>query len=102
MADWEVGDLALCVKGGRVTKSGCVYTVSAVAPFGAPCGCGNPLEFSSVHLLVDGHTEPDARGCEPWASSIRFRKVTPDESDEFDRETIALMNRAPAKEPSNA
>lgn len=102
MSDWQVGDLALCVvemdddyfRGsldGRPIR-GLTYTVSAVAPgvdiYGNP---GTALKFQEI-----GRAAPRWRGY----NSQAFRKVTPPAADEFDRETIELMNRAPAKEPA--
>ncbi|WP_062180667.1 hypothetical protein [Sphingopyxis sp. C-1] len=90
MADWQVGDLALCVVGGFVTVPGRVYTVSKLA-VGKN---GLVLQLAEFEHLERHRLRKSL--------AARFRKVTPPPADEFDRETIALMNRAPAKEPSNA
>lgn len=88
-AGWEVGDLALCVKvsgwqrlygdGTRApssppVKPGGVYTVAKVSEIYSY----QALEFSDVEQAYAAHN---------------FRKVTPPAADEFDRETIELMNR---------
>lgn len=95
MSDWQVGDLALCVEemgddyfrgslDGRPIR-GMTYTVSAVALGVDIYGCpGIALKFSEI-----GRIAPRWRGY----NSVAFRKVTPPEADEFDRETIALMSR---------
>lgn len=98
MSDWQVGDLALCVR---------------LAPERGPFLFGEPepgrayevLGVSLVHfaddsidigLTLDGAPDctdefHDPAGPTWWHG--RFVKVTPQEADEFDRETIALMNR---------
>lgn len=91
MADWQIGDLALCVKlgpwmhtlSGDMTiqdpvKGGGVYTVSWV---------GEQDSATILWFEGCGNTGDDCY----FAS--RFRKITPPAADEFDRETIALMNR---------
>lgn len=96
--DWKPGDLALCIADGRRTSKGRVYTVHAVAHDSDKCGCGHYLPYGyapALWFVGVGTVDPDT-GCEPWARAIRFRKVTPDEADEFDRETIALLNSTPA------
>lgn len=94
MSDWQVGDLALCVtrdpikcpqlsgshQGEWAPAVGSVRKVVAIGPSRAPgfthCDCvGLSLETEEV-----GH-------------NLRFVKVTPPAADEFDRETIELMNR---------
>ena len=87
MADWQKGDLALCIKmgpwvgditgevlPGEKPKPGRVYTVETVT-----CRDGITLLF-----LVD---VVNARPF--WAS--RFRKVTPQSEDAFDRKVIDHM-----------
>lgn len=96
--DWKPGDLALCIKAGRLSRVGHIYEVAVALPKGERCGCGQRLLLKGVCLLFVGRTAADDRGCQPWASSTRFRKVTPREADEFDRETIRLLTGQPAKE----
>jgi len=76
MTDWQVGDLALCVRAGETIRAGEVHTVETIWPNKA---------LSLVGKVSSG-----------WRGSYhhwRFIKVTPPAADEFDRETIALMNR---------
>lgn len=92
---WQVGDLALCIKPGIRTRSGCIYRVRRVllphTRRQADTGCYviNP----SLSLLFE--ELPDrGRSC----GATRFRKVTPPPADAFDREVIELMTSKPAKE----
>lgn len=106
MSDWQVGDLALCVIGGHITgrgvpaypRAGQCYKVAAVVLDEEYSWSGGGHELGLA--LADGPTNPTSPDGD-WHHS-RFVKVTPPAADEFDRETIALMNRAPAKEASNA
>lgn len=93
--DWQVGDLALCVCGGRLPindaaidypRTGAVYTVNHVAF--APFKSGENLA-----LWFDDAPE-NLHGVRVWGAG-RFIKVTPPAADEFDLETIELLNRAP-------
>lgn len=95
MADWKVGDLALCVDagplrdvcgdGGQETnpkyvanlKKGAFYTVTQVVV----CNCGRGhVGIGDEYQLAGGY-------------AARFIKITPEKADDFDRETIELMNR---------
>lgn len=91
MADWKMGDDALCVNDGPLpnnaggldleplVRRGCLYKVYGISV----CELGHICLFVGAGLgepLVD-----------------RFIKVTPPEADEFDREVIELMK--PAKQP---
>ena len=88
-AGWEAGDLALCISSkwtrgesgqpveGDPVRTGGIYQVSAV---------GTWRTYPILWLDGYGSKLRDAYGAEA------FRKVTPEEADEFDRETIALMN----------
>ena len=93
MADWQVGDLALCVSikphwsdqaisAPFVPKVGGLYTV-------ARCGL---CRFG--HNLLLGLRE-DPNGLKHGYLAFRFVKVTPPEADAFDREVIDLMTGAP-------
>lgn len=98
MDDWKVGDLALCIYNGEITSNrgtkskapdlvvGRVYTVSEVLPDGLV-----------VAELPRRWVHPVSRL--PWGgfATYRFRKVTPPEADEFDREVIDLMTKQPAE-----
>lgn len=99
MSDWQAGDLALCV---RVThpafprqrskrlRIGVVYTVRKV---------GRPhMKFDGEQALAFAEVQPRLRG-RGFLESM-FRKVTPPAADEFDRETIALMNGIRVGEPA--
>lgn len=90
MTDWQKGDLALCVRTGRVaaTIAGCIYTVSEVRQ--QPDGLA--LDFENAENGAP-YGPPRFWGHNP----ARFRKVTPPKADEFDREVIDLMNRKPVE-----
>jgi len=80
--DWQVGDLALCIKLGPWRdvigpKCGEVRAVRGVGR--DPIGVGLWLEGYPGKLRSDGF------------SASRFRKITPPKADEFDREVIDLM-----------
>lgn len=92
--EWKVGDLALCIKIGEWTgavsgrpwnagsvRAGGIYTVSHIGP-----GFSCPV---ALKFIGEPARRYDAR---------RFRKVTPPAADDFDRETIELMNRKPVGE----
>ena len=82
MADWQKGDLALCVKKtdpGNPLRVGAVYTVERISAQGN-------LHLRGVAENGLGAFKRD-----------RFRKVTPPKADEFDREVIELMNGQPAE-----
>lgn len=89
-ADWQIGDLALCVadrlpppkdQPTKLLRVGAIYTVNSVRwSLGDQCVAIGLNEVRSNGPLGD------------WHESV-FRKVTPPEADEFDREIIALMNR---------
>ena len=94
MSDWQKGDLALCIKVGEWRRlgefgdlggidngprAGMTLTVSEVLSFGN----GQALKF------VDFPDQPEA-GWKGY-NTTRFRKITPDKADEYDREVIDLM-----------
>lgn len=92
MSDWQIGDLALCIKGYSLCKpplvTGSIYTVRDVFwGVDATEEC-EALELDGMPIIIDEQGEQ-------WDGheSYRFTKVTPPAADEFDRETIALMNR---------
>lgn len=101
MTDWKPGDIALCVKGGKICNaprrapdypvSGNFYTVERV---------GSDFFYEGVEQalwLKDGPENVD--GQRAWVS-YRFVKVTPPEADEFDKEVIDLYNKKEI--PNNA
>lgn len=91
--DWKVGDDALCVDdrpcpswewGGLV--AGRCYRVEAIV-----CGDYSRLHgAAAIGLLMEGVAIPE--GAKGWHPA-RFIKITPEEADDFDLETIELMNR---------
>lgn len=93
MSDWQVGDLALCVRtsslmsggytsiGGNLLRQGAIYTVTAMSA------------NENSGLLDLTLAEVRSGTATGGFNSLRFRKVTPPAADEFDRETIELMNR---------
>lgn len=99
MADWQVGDLALCVRGGPLPggvphfafpRSGQVVLVELVerwptlqSPFGTT-------------LIFSEDLPENIGGSRCWAAS-RFIKVTPPEADAFDREVIEQMRGEPVE-----
>ncbi len=100
-AGWEVGDLALCVRGGWLEgldygaypEAGAIYTV---------LGSKNFYD-GDVFLLVDGapqNVEPDGTDWGPLWLSTRFRKIKPDAHEDCEPEFVTLLNRIkrPAKQ----
>lgn len=95
--NWQAGDLALYVSNSHKDdefalwadwkpKKGGVYTVERVAYVQAQ----NP--GIGLFLVEDTCFTPNAA----W-DARDFRKVTPPEADEFDRETIELMRGKPVE-----
>ena len=93
--EWQPGDLALCVNDrdnpryhmGRVKqplRSGRIYTVT-----GLHVAEAGYRDAGTLGLFLEGFPH--------CAKASRFRKVTPPKADEFDRETIALMNSKPVR-----
>lgn len=98
MADWQVGDLALCVRGGVIEPEchfpGCAYP-NAGAVYEV-AGSEQDPEEGGYWLIVDGapdNVDSDGYNWGPMWFEYRFIKVTPPAADDFDRETIELMNR---------
>jgi hypothetical protein len=95
MADWQVGDLAVCVKVGlwRGTQTGRVvngpihgvtYTVAWVGLTRA----GNlGLELKEMETLRNLDGTPI-----PWQAK-RFRKIRPDKREACEEEFVTLLNR---------
>lgn len=87
MSDWQVGDLALCVRPSSPVsehehpnyhlRKGVIYTVAQVGF--ARCGC---RRLTMV--------------CEAFGDPCRFRKIKPHTPDAEDAETIKLLNGQPA------
>lgn len=95
MTDWQAGDIALCVIGGKMPysdsisvreypKAGAFYKVVKAGE--------KSMDFSLKKALWFEDAPPNLNGERVWAA-FRFVKVTPPEADEFDKETIELYNR---------
>lgn len=93
MCDWQVGDLALCIRAANHAfgwyksplKVGGIYTVERVV-------------VSEDGLLGLGFVGIEFRGCTLNATlASSFRKLTPPPVDAFDREVIEQMTGAPVE-----
>lgn len=89
MADWQVGDLALCVKGADDLKAGAVYVVLEIW-VGHTFAGGFFHDWDGIGLRVGAEAEDEC-----WLPS-RFRKITPG----ADIEGFEEPRRIPVKEPS--
>jgi hypothetical protein len=99
MADWQPGDLALCVNtrvvksgrwihnGGSHLRCGAVYTVKGVYL----CPQTGPLCLALREVVSEGV----GGGFAAW----RFRKIRPHTPDAEDAETIRLLTGKPVPEP---
>ena len=96
MADWQVGDLALCVDGQRKPdsvgwrippKAGSVFRVTGVAIY-------KFAQREALALWLEGGPENNSGG--PVWGATRFRKITPG----ADIEGFEEPRRIPVKEPS--
>jgi hypothetical protein len=96
MDDWKVGDLALCIKQGQWQR-----ITTGIRHNKGP-RCGEVCTVTGV-FVKDGYIAlalaewPRASGYGYGYIACRFRKVTPPEADEFDREVIDLMTKQPAE-----
>lgn len=94
--DWQPGDLALCVRGGRITRSGGVYIVREVLREGAIRQSeidGLPYYIAGgASLLFEGIPYNGQSG-----AVERFRKIHPHTPDEEDEETIRLLKGEPVE-----
>lgn len=98
MSEWQPGDLALCVTGGRISYTPALVPVDwprkgriyRVAKFGVRIFADGP-DFAL--WLEDG---PDAGQGERVWKALRFRKIRPHTPDAEDAETIALLTGKPA------
>ena len=104
MTDWKPGDIALCVMGGSIgglnklpfyPEKGKFYTVEKPTVL-QMYGRNNVASDKLALILVDGPV--NSNNLKVW-SAARFIKVSPEEVDEFDQETIELYNKQPEKEP---
>lgn len=96
MADWQVGDLAVCVDATPVRgfplylTQGATYTVTglhwSICPHYGP---GLGLDFAEIEsVTIDGYY------------SGRFRKIRPDEYEACEPEFVTLLKRI--RESANA
>ena len=94
--DWQPGDLALCVRGGRGRRSaGKVGGVWKRESGEDSLRSGMIYVVEMVRFTDGGAPYLKVRGVEgPWLGS-RFRKIRPHTPDQEDVATIALMRRAP-------
>ena len=90
MADWQVGDLALCISSSAGQPGSCsnlrkggIYTVTEVR-FGE----------SILGLCFREHVVGRVGGS--WIRASGFRKINPHVPDAEDEETIRLLNGEPA------
>ena len=95
MSDWQAGDIALCVIGGKMPYSK-VTTVKEYPKAGAfykvvKAGEAS-MDFSLKKALWFEDAPPNLHEERVWAA-LRFVKVTPPEADEFDKEVIELYNK---------
>ena len=98
--DWQVGDLALCVRDGFIIhptvsstarpeiKKGRIYTVSWVGVDGR--------HEPQPSLGLEEAVSPAPRG---GFAQERFRKIRTHTPDAEDAETIRLLTGAPARQP---
>ncbi len=96
MSDWQVGDLAVCLKTdkwrgrqtGRVTDGPSYGSVHKVAWVG-PSRCG------VLCLELEGIETPRNRDGSviPWTAD-RFRKIRPDEQEPCEVEFVTLLKRS--------
>jgi hypothetical protein len=96
MADWQVGDLALCISQGHpkfddkavsLTIGRC-YTVRKV---------GRPIDWLDYERALGLAEVIPAYGPNyGWPESM-FIKITPPEADAFDREVIEQMSGEPVE-----
>lgn len=98
--DWQVGDLALCVRRHSKyppdVRPGAIFSVEAV--WG---GCKNAENRSHIDVALDLVGVPRMDGeIAYWAGS--FRKIRPHTPDREDAETIRLLTGAPARETTDA
>ena len=95
MSDWQAGDIALCVIGGKMPyskgisvkefpKGGALYKVVKAGEIS--------MDFSLKKALWFEDAPPNLGEERVWAA-FRFVKVTPPEADEFDKEVIELYNK---------
>jgi len=87
--DWKVGDLALCIESGKVTREGVVYTVSDVQlPGELRHGFNNGEDFPLLDFFEIPAPPNEA------SDGRRFRKIRPDEHEPCEEEFVTLIKRS--------
>ena len=95
MSDWQAGDIALCVIGGKMpySEGSSVKEFPKAGAFYKVVKAGEKsMDFSLRKALWFEDSPPNLHGERVWGA-FRFVKVTPPEADEFDKETIELYNK---------
>lgn len=94
--DWQPGDLALCIKQGPWR-----FALTLQVNDGVPIRCGGIYRVRAIgHSVIASYPvlwfdEYPGNGIHRAFAHFCFRKVTPPEADEFDREVIDLMAGVP-------
>lgn len=92
--DWQVGDLALCIKQGA-------WTVDGIGPSAGDIDTVTGVDVDPVDgTFLTLAKWPDKGPFRNWYFADRFRKIRPHQPDEEDVETIHLLNGAPVQEPA--
>jgi hypothetical protein len=93
MSEWQVGDLALCIKSGTVTREGAIYTVTEIWPVGA-LRFGFVRNVADVPLLIFAEVIcEDGDGSHP----SRFRRIRRDRHESCEPEFVALLKSSKPK-----
>lgn len=92
-ADWQPGDLALCVRTSRLATvvPGEIFTVVRV------CRVAGGLDEGEIGLWFADRVSRASTG---GFNSRWFRKIKPHAPDAEDAETIRLLNSKPARVPA--
>ena len=98
MSDWQEGDLALAINidgwfDDMGVDDGPQWPCDGPAP-GSICKVTKVLPFEPLALQLEGWGDGPL---DTWEADC-FRKITPPPADEFDHETIKLLNSKPARE----
>lgn len=95
MIDWQVGDLALCVDDSppKISPSG---LVECRREYNNNLRAGSLYTITQIVFAADGSMGIADMLRRAGGYHFRFVKVTPPESDEFDREVIDQLAGVPA------
>lgn len=98
--NWQAGDMALCVREGAWVSRGINLRKGQVHKV---VGIYSPDELSEV--VGERRDNACFLMFAPWQpdfcfGSSAFRKITPEEPDEFDREVIEALSRQPEQVPA--